>query len=510
MRETLTYYLPETRVRFTATVARTTDKVLGGEPTVDVDDAQFTFEPWRDEQAKHTVKLDAGVLRDIDVSLGLSEDQRLTSFDGTSTGQLGAVIKAGVSLAATGAGLVLAGPAGAGGFAAAVAASTRQLLPQEEGPPTDKSPADRAWDAYSAKHPDAAQRLTEYKKLRASVAKEVLGARQELVREAGNHAARREAERKVAALRRLLAETDADVARLTALFEAWWRSEQEQEERTVTALWEMRHLPRIAGGELDWTSGATDVEPTAKSVWDEYGLALARDESRTDPDGAAEIVHGTPSHDGVWVRHPRLVVLHVVHKRTDGTPRIERTERRLVMDDKCTREFLPFDTSAFRKRALTLEFSPLGALIGIKESRSGAADVASAVAGLPTAAVEGLETANKLLTVVDTLRAHDDTEAIARLKRQIERKTQELNQKSLDANEADFVELQRLKQTVEIVNARKALSGVGASVLSGLIATDSANAPAWYAAPATQPTPTATPSVEILITLPDGSQAEEQ
>ncbi len=490
MSDEQTYYLPETRVRFTASVTTTTDALAGGEPSMELDDPEFAFESWRDDQAPRTVRLDAGAWRDLDISVGFSDDRRLTSFDGTSTGRAGDVIKAAVSLASIGAGFAVGGPAAAG--AAAVA---------RKRDPATSEPGETPWDLYAKAHPTAAERLLAYTRLRDEATAALLEARAGVLRAIKADQGWREAERKVTALTRLLAETDVEVARLTALFDAWRKSKQSRTEAIVNALWEMRHLPRITDQELDWESAAdTDIDPTAKSVWDTYGVALARDESHA-LSGPAEIVHGDPgSDDGIWVRHPRLAVLRVVHRAPGSSLRIERTERRLVMDDRCTNEFLPFDKPFFGKRSLTLQFSDIGALTGIKESRSGAGDVAGTIAGLPGTVAGGLETASKLLTTVDTLRARDDTAAIAALKRQVERKTEALNLKGLRATEADFGELERLKQMVEMVTARQALSGAGAALLTGLVPTDVGEAPAWFAPP---------PPVQITITVPEGAKADE-
>ena len=504
MADDITYFLPETRVRFTARVTRTTDTLLGGEPSTDLDDPAFAFEPWRDNEAKYTAHLDPGLLRDLDMSLGFSEDQRLTSFDGSSTGHLSEVIKASVTLVATGAGLLLRGPAGVGGVAAAaVASAVSKRATLGTGDEKPLSPAERAWAAYEGANKDAAARLTAYKRLRADAATALLAARQGVVTAIADPIARREAERQVASLARLLTDSEAELARLTILFQAWWHGHQEKEEQSINALWEQRHLPRLVGATLDWDSAARDVDPTARSVWDEYGVALARDDTYAPREQPPDIVHGDPErqHQGIWVRHPRLGVLHVVHSRPDGAVRIERTERRLLMDDKCQREFIPLDKGLFGKRSLTLSFSSLGALTGIKESRTGAGDLSNALGAIPAGAAGALESTSKMLATINALRASEDTEAVADLKRQIERKTQDLNSKGLDANEDDFAELQRLKQMVEIVNARKTLAGASPALVGGLGLTDGPNPPPWFPAPSPSPVP----PVQVVITVPEGA-----
>lgn len=220
---------------------------------------------------------DDPVARCLEIDVAYTDDRRLASLGVTATGNVGEALKAGLSLVSAGADLL------AGGTPAAAVA--KLLLPAggaaarrlREPPPAavadqELPPEERVARRYAQLHRDAAEQVKSWPELRRKIRTALLEARHALVEAIAEPGAVRGSS--IGARR-----------------------------------------PRMLG-------------PSAREVWDQLGIVVARDEEHSDQPDGAEIVHGKASQHGIWVRHPRLLVLKVMARGADGQPVVERTEPR--------------------------------------------------------------------------------------------------------------------------------------------------------------------------------------
>ena len=163
--------------------------------------------------------------------------------------------------------------------------------------------------------------------------------------------------------------------------------------------------------------------------------------------------------DEILVRVPRRVQLSL-YKRDGDRPVLAETMPCLIMDDACEVRSIHFRRSLWAKRGEEVSFSPSGALSGLASTRTAAgAAVAEAAAGVPGAAASGLDQSLKLLGGAETLRTLQVDQQLARLKRRVEVKQQEIVAAGLLATEGSVAELARLTQEAELLERRRSVAG---------------------------------------------------
>ena len=141
-----------------------------------------------------------------------------------SVGRAGMVLAAGVTVAAVGAALAV----GDLPLAAALAATLPHVVGGGEQPLSRSEPSaeaaesDPAWEAYRRQQPELAGRTTRLLRQQAATENDLDQARDELRGAVADPAKRDECRQRVLALQTLLAEVDADLAKLLELF-AFWR-----------------------------------------------------------------------------------------------------------------------------------------------------------------------------------------------------------------------------------------------------------------------------------------------
>ena len=86
------YRLPVAKVRFAATWTHTQDSVLAPKTTQDQLTASSTeMVIAADYRSEFTARIETGALQNVNASLSLTDDQRLTSASGGSDGQAGVI-----------------------------------------------------------------------------------------------------------------------------------------------------------------------------------------------------------------------------------------------------------------------------------------------------------------------------------------------------------------------------------------------------------------------------------
>jgi chromosome segregation ATPase len=126
------------------------------------------------------------------------------------------------------------------------------------------------------------------------------------------------------------------------------------------------------------------------------------------------------------------------------------------MDEACETRKIAIDESWFAKRESSLKFSELGGLVGVTvESSSAAAGIADTLVSLPGTVSGALENAQKIRSTWATLRDSGLDEELARTKKEVELKQQQLSAAGLAATESQSAELERLKQQAEILGQQK-------------------------------------------------------
>ena len=440
----LEYALPLSALHFTATVNVTKDSVRGG-PPARVATGAVALSVVADRR-RQCLKLDGGWLVATSAAFELTDDGRLTSADVTYTGQAGKVVLGAASLAANIAGLV-AGVPGLGAFAVR---SKAALEGEEVRPPEDPVAA-----RYLRDHRPEALLRGRYERL-VAVAVEGIAEGFETALRATGEAERSAALGHVRLLEQSLPSLRRELARLDAHFKAWraatieeW-TEEHDEILTLDSL-RAAGVEIRAGGDIAFSD--EDAGREARRLWELTGLTVTLDPERT-PNPLPESV----GNDSVIVREPRVAVLSVYERTPDGKARLQRTVEQLVMDSACPFREVELDKSWFADRTGTLKFSALGGLVGITQKRtSAAAAVADTFADLPARISSGLDEAKKIRTTWGDLQSLQLDQQLARTKKEVELKQQQLAKAGLVATETDWAELERLKQRAEILAQRKAI-----------------------------------------------------
>lgn len=442
------YALPVSALRFGGTVSETEDTVLGG-PPIQVRDTTVVLDVVAGRQ-RYSLRLQDGWIRDTAASFQLTDDGRLISAGVESTGRLGKVVLGVASLAANVAGMLAGVPPGA----------LAAFMPEQDEADAKLTPEERIATAYTEAFPEVAQLRTKYEVLVSTAVTQIADLAEQLLG-ATDHVQRSGLLSRLWLLEQQLPVWRAELARLEAHFSAWRAgtliSHTAQHDHVMT-LDDLRAagVSVDAAGNVSFNSGQA-AAGEAERLWELFGLVVSM-----DPEENAGSPEQHDNENVIFVREPRVVTLTVYERGEDSKARVQRTVEQLVIDSASPYREVKLEESWFAKRSGSLTFSPLGALTGISHSAtSSAAELADTMGGLPGTVATSLEQAQKIRTAWATLQSSGLDQQLAKVKKQVELKQQQLTATGLSATEGQSAELERLKQQAEILAQRKAIGDAG-------------------------------------------------
>ncbi len=460
------YCLPVTRVRFTATRSCSRDALQDPDVTkVEISTSAAELIVGADTRDPIlTAKIETGWVRNTSVSLTLTDDQRLNTVSDDSEGQIGAVATgvAGAMVFAAGALAPFAGaPAAVASRAAGLAAGARyfdllgaELSVEPGGRRKRRAPVDPQ-AAYADKCPIENDQRLHYQELAARLRKQALTLAEEA---AGSHEPS-DLLYRLDMLGRLQAEVDTNLQRLADHFKAWRSASLMTWTEDMVAELEFDALPASHEGEL--VAEELDGEP--KRIWETFGLMVARlpEEQPTHAPGWPGDVKGIRS-NGIWEREPYRVGWRLWKKDPKAGLACIRTGVSQVVDAHSACRFLEFRKSIWAKRTMKATFGSGGALSGFDvQATSSAAAAAQTAGGLPSTAAAALKDAGSVSDDIAALRDRSLKQEVARAQALLALKQAEMTTSGLAATAADYAQLQRLQQQVEIAKARATLGSSG-------------------------------------------------
>jgi hypothetical protein len=472
------YRLPISAFRFTGTRSVTKDAV--DDQTSRAWESSAELVVVADEAGPELVaSTRAGTWASADVALRFSADGRLTAASSESTGGAIPLVKGVVVAGATAAGFLFGGPLGA--FAAnrttSSAAETFGRLAVDDGlrslaqsvvDEADAVPEDPVMAAYREAHPEAWLHLTRSIERVLDAERRLADVLTEAVADPT-----RVTLRKVALHEEAVALAQAELARRRQHFAVWRATTlttTSVDHEHLLTLDEVRAFDATilpGGTTLRWgTSGAPQ---RAQTLWDDLGILPVV----TSVDGSPlpePTAVATPTHTdgrGVWVRRPRRVRVTLyrrVPSETTWEAEQVSTEVHDVVDGASEVTWVPFKRSAFARRQTAVEFHDGGTLASFTYGASSSAEtIGGALGELPASVVSGLEQAGKLRDQVAALQDKEREQQLARAKREVELKQQELELAGLTATEADFAELKRLEQEATLLEKRRSVATASAT-----------------------------------------------
>jgi hypothetical protein len=389
-------------------------------------------------------------IADVNVSLGLTDDQRLTAVSSESTGELGVVATQVLGAAAT-----------VGGVAVGLSGLVR--APEGEASPMSLE------EAYAEKYADRASLRDGYATLLTDVLKRIQEQTAALV--SAQPALRSETLAQLKVLRVARTTAEAEIARLDGLFSAWSAAQHSATVTNRVIDVELDRLPLHdavtpdpgeGGRPATGVSGSVDENKLigAKEPWDIFGMLVTIHRIGKREPGSNQTPEDSPQpYEGVLVRESGQVEWRLwarsspdvsgdksVHLVREGTaPYVDLHSRVSDFD---------FRRSLWGKRTVKVELSDLGV---VKEfdatSTSAAAAEAAALGGAVGAVGAGITSAGTIVTGVYSLRDARATHALASAKRQLDAAQTQLDKDGLGATTAQYANLKQLQQQVDIAEA---------------------------------------------------------
>jgi hypothetical protein len=418
------YRLPVTVARLNSTVVWTRFDGGSAKPTTTSDLSVATAS---DTRFALNAEVKGGLLLDLDATLSLTSDLRLTSASSESTGTLGKVIATAIKI---------------GVAAAAIAAFGGEPTPQGR---------------YATEQQEAAARLVSIRTAigRASAAIAVLlsesleGSRSPVLTLMP----------RIQGLRAIRTLLEEELATELKIRDAWIAS------RTTT--WTETAVDEVNFDELppsSWVKQDRLEIPTPaaslRQLWGRLGVMITVDDLRPGvPDQGSSL--DVTRRDGIWMRIPRPVRWTLWRSKSFDVggpePTVDdvKTGIAWVVDKKCELKFVAFRRSLFAKRKIAMEFGESGSLSKFTATHgSTLAAVATAAGDSLSAYSDGLTSAQTIRTTRATLADDAEVQELADLNRRYQIREAELKQSGLDATAADYAELEYLKQQALVVQQR--------------------------------------------------------
>lgn len=446
---------------------------------------------------------------DNSMTVELTNDARLSSVAFNSVGVGSKVVGAGVKVVAIVAS-VAARVAGRPWVQQGFAKEKRKAVNTE--PPTVEQ-ARKAWETVNK---EALHHQVKYAGVAKTGTEELLAVRAKLSKTKDSIVAA-QAARRIQYLEDLVADSKAEVAKVDGLYEAWSSAHLEKHEQhlvftlaidelpihddpsSFVPAWPgVKSTPTIQGPiEVDSSSypAWSDVESTAtiderpthvdpssldparpgvesaatvdespvKDIWETLGVLIEigpvskQEPYRPNEEGT---VKGNPDVESIHWRDPRLARLWVWRRvGPDEQPVLEQMSDILVTDRFSNSRSLKLDGHFFGDQAAAITLDPLGCPIKFVSGDKGAVGaVADAISAAPEQFVAGLDAVTKASTALGDLSTAGADLRLKAIKRQLDQRTQDLELEGLNATAADFAELKRLKQQVEIAEAQGSLA----------------------------------------------------
>jgi hypothetical protein len=449
----VTYYLPKSVIRLSATVKTTTDELSSDPIAPETSDWKAELLTVADNNRGRTVTLGTSWLFDYGIKLAMSEDGRMTSASLDSTGQLGTVLASAAGLAVS---IASAATFGLPGVLSRLVPGAGEAITREDLDGSTEEPGDPVAHRYHEEHPEEFRRLTELKAEYTEAQDAVTAARRAHRKAAA--ATRDQAWRDYRQLIKAANDVSSELDRAKLMFTTWRASKQKTTEVVHECRLAVADLPVLEHESLTLDYRMKEGADPAEKFYAEVGYLVCLTER---PPGGGMIPAGATTSDArLSVVQPRAVTLVTVRKGTDGNPQVTGYQRVLVVDEHCSEVSVPIRKSLFARRNTAVTLSELGALVGLElGGTSSAAGAAAAATGVRTEALAALESAEKARKSLDTLSAADAEAELAGLKRELAIEEQRLLLAGQAATASDYARLQWLKQQVDIKEARAKLGG---------------------------------------------------
>lgn len=466
----ISYRLPLSAIRFTGETQYTEDTILAPGVEVPSYSAEIALETIADTSSSWVAKVDREFLQDTKISFDLTEDRRLVTGAVDTTGQAGKVLIGVVGVGASIAGIALGlPPVAASGLLAAAGLAAEDTRARKKPTPDEKVAQE-----YAKRFSVILALREKYAELVSSVSEEIAKVGSEIA-SAKSSTKRADLLHQLRALQKVLGLAREELDRLDEHFKAWRASTKVTRKEKHDYLLDLNSIviagTRVVDGALSFPRIPADdpgkdrikqAQARVQMVWDRLGavVTLGDAEANGSQARAPEQAAAGGEIEGVQVRSPRRVTLGLWTKDDAGKAVKIQTKSYLVMDAACSQSTMKWDESWFGNRTLKLGFSPNGALTSLStESTSDAAVIAETAAALPATITGGLEQSSKLLDQIEALRTKSTDQRLARLKKDIELKQQQILQTGLAATEGSHAELERLKQEAAILEARETIRG---------------------------------------------------
>jgi hypothetical protein len=465
----IAYWLPVSALRLTGTRTATVDKVLSDAKSSTTWASTAELRIVADQAGPQLqAKLQTGWLNNTNVELAFSEDGRLTSAGSDTSGAAVPLLKGVVVAGAAVVGFLVAGGPGAALAASGAirrAVDALELVELHLDPDADReapedAPAERdpVMVAYERDHRQEALLLELSIRQVGEAEKNLAAARGDAIAEPSFA--------KLADLRRreeVLRSAREEFGRLRRHFDLWraskvsTRSETFEHAVTIDELhWDPP--PALVQGKLVWGKTAP---AHAQSLWQRFGLLPVA----TPLDGAASpepAAAPTSAYAGVYVRRPRRVQITIYRRTSEGDgweAELVSSQVHDIVDGRSAVVQVPFRSSAWSRRRTVIELSEAGTLAHFEHTTTASGqEIGTALGELPASIVSGLEQAGKLRDQLDTLKDKDRELELARTKRDVAIKKDQLELAGLTATEGDYAELKRLEQQVSLLEQRRGVA----------------------------------------------------
>jgi hypothetical protein len=445
----VTYALPSSRLCLDSTLTFAEDKLLEPGKKEGAPKTTVALEVSAGPR-NQTLAVDAGWLINTGISLETTDDGRLKSTDLELSGQAGKVV-----LGVVGAATAAAGGAISMGLPGLSLLKSRTSF-AGKGKAEEPSPVTVAREReeaafHEAKSEEAALR-DRYRALVGKTVAAIAAQSEALI--AQPESVDKPGLKKLSRLEDLLRRYHFELDRLNELFRAWRAttlSTRVETHQHYVELDLLRDLKVKDGQEPNLTDAKDDV----KLAWNKLGVIAT-----VDPVGTAHPVKKESRDNEILVRFPRVAMISVYERDTEGKAVLRERKPQLVMDGSCETKTVKLRRSIWAKRSVKLGFSELGTLTSFKHEAESAAAGAAATAGqLPATVASSLESAAKSRKELTSLRNAGLAERLDSAKQEAEAKQQELTLAGLTATAKDHAKLESLKQEVAILEQEEKKAG---------------------------------------------------